>query len=283
MKRNVISFGDRSLNGAYGIVLSLGNTNANKSQIRYLASLGNVESVQTSFDKVKMMGNFVAEEARIGSMHIVGEVKLNGVCKGESIAVAGVLYASYLDCKVLRNDTVPNSNTGRSINQSWSGVFYAQTFENHGPLNLNFEYHFKNIISSSDLYSSREIECERFYSFSKLQTEAVNADYIFLLTAELAEVKQLTGETVVIKRSFHPDQRFHNLPKDTSYRKRSVDGRIAEAVVIEADRIDIEYTKSALISGKDVSIGDLCIIDRVEYSSSIEISKKAIVNEVVKL
>jgi hypothetical protein len=282
MKRNAISFGDRALNGAYGIVLAAGNLNVKESQVRYLACAGNVQAVQSSFNKVKIAGNFVAEESKIKSMYAAGEVRLNGICKGDVICVAGALYASYLDCTVLCNGTSRGTITNRN-RDNFSGVFYAQTFENSGALNMNFEYHFKNIISSADLHSSREIECERFYSLSNLQAEAVNADYIFLLTSEQVEVKQLTGESVTINRSFRRDQQFKNLPKELSYRSQRVEGNIAAVDVIEADRIDIEYTKSVLVSGKDVRIGDLCIVDHVEYSNSIEISKKAIVNEVVKL
>lgn len=282
MKRNVISFGDRSLNGAYGIILAAGNLKVQESQVRHLACAGNVVAVQSTFNKVKIAGNFIAEESKLKNMYAAGEVKLNGICKGDVISVAGVLYASYLDCTVLCNGTSRGSRSNRSRN-SLSGVFYAQTFENSGALDMNFEYHFKNIISSAELHSSREIECERFYCLSNLRAEAVNADYIFLLTKEQVEVKQLTGESVAIKRSFRMDQQFKKLPKELSYKSHKVEGNIASVDVIEADRIEIEYTKSVLVSGKDVRIGDLCIIDHVEYSNSIEISKKAIVNEVVKL
>jgi hypothetical protein len=284
MRRSVISLGERTLKGTYGIVLAAGDLKVKDSKVKYLAGAGNVDAVKSTFDRIKIAGQLNAEESRMKYMSVAGDVNLLGICKGDVITVTGAISASYLDCTVLCNGTDNRgSKANRTRNHGWSGVFYAQTFENSSSMNMNFEYHFKNIINSSDLYSTKELECERFYSLANLQVEAVNADYIFLLAGEKVEVKQLTGERVTIKRSFRPDQQFKDLPKELSYQSRRAEGSITTVDVIEADQIDIEYTKSVLVCGEDVRIGDLCIVDHVEYRNSIEISKKAVVNEVVKL
>ena len=85
------------------------------------------------------------------------------------------------------------------------------------------------------------------------------------------------------RNSFVPDQKWHALPKTISYKKKKGASKIIPIPVIEADFIHIEYTKANLVSGQDVIIGDLCIIERVEYRNSIKISEKSVVNEVVKL
>jgi hypothetical protein len=169
------------------------------------------------------------------------------------------------------------------MNNYWQGVFHTDTFENCGDLQMNFEYRAGSIISHAGLRSLNELECENFYSFSDLEAEAVNADRIFLLTRASVKVGQLTGTTVTIKRNFKPDKSFKGIPKKTSYRRQSRPYQMACFRTIEADHVEVEYTRAEFISGDEIIIGDLCIIDRVEYRRSITISEKAVVNEVVKV
>ena len=56
-----------------------------------------------------------------------------------------------------------------------------------------------------------------------------------------------------------------------------------KSVTIEADVIDIDYVKATKISGEIVNVGNNCIVDVVEYSKDLNLSKKAIVKSVVKL
>ena len=69
-----------------------------------------------------------------------------------------------------------------------------------------------------------------------------------------------------------------------SYRKSNkTKGSIMSVTEIEGDKIEVEYIKADYVSGIDVVIGDLCIIEKVEYKNSIKISEKAVVNEIIKL
>jgi hypothetical protein len=48
-------------------------------------------------------------------------------------------------------------------------------------------------------------------------------------------------------------------------------------ISIEGDNINIDHVKADRVSGLNVKIGDLCVIDRVEYKGNIEVSEKAII------
>ncbi|HBI74199.1 MAG TPA: hypothetical protein DEG06_08580 [Lachnospiraceae bacterium] len=93
----------------------------------------------------------------------------------------------------------------------------------------------------------------------------------------------LAGSRVMIKNEFLPDKVFQSIPKSQTYRKIKGEKDMVSVESIEADQIQIECTKARLVSGLDVVIGELCIIERVEYRNSIRISEKAVVNEVVKV
>jgi hypothetical protein len=292
----MISLGQRAIQGEYNTVLMAGELRVQDSRIKHLNCAGQVRVTKSTLGRVQCVGELIAEGSGFTRLAVTGEAKLSGICNGDIVEITGSITAEYLESRILSNGTgkkSKNQNQNNSQEQSqkqsqnrdcsWQGVFYAESFENCSDLFLDFEYKFKNIISYAKLFSRSEIECEEFYSFSSLEAEAVNADRILLLTQGEVKVGQLTGETITISRGYQPDQRFKRLPKTRGYKNQNDKITIASIGIMEADHIEVEYVKAGLISGTEVIIGDLCIIDRVEYRGSIKISDKAVVNEVVKL
>ena len=282
MMRNIVSVGERSVCGKYGMIKAVGQLKIHDSLIRSLTAAGMVAVKKSTIKRVKITGELIGEDVQIKNLKVVGNARLNGICRGEKVIISGAFHADYLECELLCNKT-DKPETKTDLSNSWSGVVYAETFVSYGYMKLDFEYHFKNIVSRAKLYSSSEIECERFYSLSDLSAKAVNAEHIFLMGAGRIKVEQLMGGSVMIKRSFRPDKSLRKITGAAACKKVNAGKNIADIKMIEADRVDIEYIKCSLVSGEHVRIGDLCIIDRVEYRSSIEISEKAVVNEVVKL
>jgi hypothetical protein len=284
MKHNVISFGQRAIQGDYNTVLAAGELRLQDSRIKHLCVAGQVEAVKSFLGRVHCAGEFLANEIQFTRLTVAGDSKLRGICKGDRVTIAGSVTADFLECHILCNST-GNRNTKyrQNTNNYWQGVFHTDTFENCGDLQMNFEFRAGSIISHAGLRSLNELECENFYSFSDLEAEAVNADRIFLLTRASVKVGQLTGSKVMIKRDFKADKLYKGIPKRTTYRRQNKPNQMIHIRTIEADQVCVEYTRAELISGDEIIIGDLCIIDRVEYRRSITISEKAVVNEVVKV
>lgn len=284
MKRNVISLGQRAVQGDYNTVLAAGELRLKNSRIKRLSVAGQVEAVKSFFGRVHCAGEFLANEIQFTRLTVAGDSKLRGICKGDIVTIAGSVTADFLECRILCNGTGNrNSKHKQNTNNHWQGVFHMDTFENCGDLQMDFEYRASNIINYDGLRSRNELECENFYSFSDLEAEAVNADRIFLLTQASVKVGQLNGSRVIIKRDFKADKIYKGIPKRTTYRRQNKSNQMIHIRTIEADHVCVEYTRAELISGDEIIIGDLCIIDRVEYRSSITISEKAVVNEVVRL
>lgn len=284
MKRNVISLGQRSVQGDYNTILAAGELRLQDSRIKRLNVAGQVEAVKSFLGRVHCAGEFIANEIQFTRLTVVGDSKLRGICKGNTVLIAGSVTADYLECHILCNGTGNrNSKYRQNTNNHWQGVFHMDTFENCGDIQINFEYRASNIISHAGLRSLNELECENFYSFSDLVAESVNADRIFLLSRALVKVGQLTGTKVMIKRDFKADKLYKGIPKRITYRRQNKPNQMLHIRIIEADQVCIEYTRAELISGDEIIIGDLCIIDRVEYRKSITISEKAVVNEVIKV
>ncbi len=117
--------------------------------------------------------------------------------------------------------------------------------------------------------------------------EGVNAENIYLYPSSESELKMVTGTNISISTVRNLDKNFKSLPKTmpkTCYsRLESLPVSIMTVTSIEGDNISIDHVKSDFVSGINVKIGDLCVIDKVEYKENIEVSQKAIVNEVIKL
>ena len=53
--------------------------------------------------------------------------------------------------------------------------------------------------------------------------------------------------------------------------------------IIEGDEVTLIHTTSKVVRGKNVRIGCNCVIDRVEYSESLDVDESATVGERVKI
>ncbi len=284
MKRRIISLGQRALQGEYTTVLAAGALQINGSRVKRLCVAGQLEANKSLLGKVYCTGGLEAEEIQFTKLSVTGAADLTQVCKGDIASINGSISADYLECRILRNGNGrKRSRDKEEVGVCWQGVFHADTFENCGSIRMSFESRFRNIISHASFSCQYDLECENFYSFSDLNAEAVNADRIFFLSRARVRVGQLTGSFVVVKRNFKADQLYKGLPKTLVHRTQNNPDQITLIESIEADYIELEYSKVDFISGNDIIIGDMCIIEYVEYRNSITISEKAVVNEVVRI
>lgn len=281
MRSNSIALGEKSFEGNYNRIMSAGEIHITNSDVKRLYAAGEIKVTNTKIKKTRVAGEINVHESNFVNAKIAGELNMTGVCKADTLSITGVINADVLECKILKNGKLKESDCNGNI--EWKGYFKAETFEIIHDFSLSFEYSFKNIISSINLKSQNEITCENFYGFHGVIAPGINAENIFLLVSENISVESLSGTRIIIKNKFIPDKLFKSLPKVNNYKQ--VNGRttIMNIPIIEGDTIVVEYLKADCITGNDIIIGDLCVIDKVEYRNSIKISDKSVVNEVVKL
>ena len=174
--------------------------------------------------------------------------------------------------------------TGGSI---FKGKMKAETFENLCDFNLDFDYKFKTIISIDPIHSEGVLECDELYSFGTLDVEGVNADTIYIHPKEESKVKHIMGSEIVITEDFPMEKTFEAIPKsaDISLYKKAAASPVGTMHVdsIEGDNIHLNHVQVKIVSGDNITIGDCCVIDRVEYISNIQVSPKASVKELIQL
>ena len=161
----------------------------------------------------------------------------------------------------------------------------STAFESYHNFTIGPDCNFKNIINVNKILSGDKIYCNNLISFSSIVTDLINADNIYITSVAGTKVKQIEGEYVWIGRQLPRHERITNIPKTL---KNLIICKIrkikkVEVDTIEADVIDIDYVKATKISGEIVNVGNNCIVDVVEYSKDLNLSKKAIVKSVVKL
>jgi len=286
MKRNLLTIGNRSIWGEYNKIMTIGELDIEDSNILKLYSIGEFSIKNSFIKKLRMIGEIKGENVSFDNVNMIGEIDLKGETKADVFVFFGNVKADYLCCRVLRNN-IKKSNSKLKSNGKMLGVFKAETYENFASTNLDCEVEFKNIINKGIIFSLNSIECERLYSFGEIVVDEIFADYVYIKPYDVSKVNNINGSNIVISHKFKNNNSFKSLPKslDFVHYKNIISkpSSIMNVNSIEGDRIRIDHINADLICGGEVIIGDLCLIDRVEYSKSIKISPKAVVNEVVKL
>lgn len=288
---NAFVIGGRTLSGKYKRVYSAGEVRAEESEIEAIYGAGEVEISQSSVKKVRVAGSLKANKSKILNVNAVGDIALTGVTQVEYMVIRGELSAECLECKHLviddKADRRSYANNRQQIDAKIDGFIKVGVLENYAELDMSFEYEIKNLVNCGVLLATEVVECEALYSFGLIESKEINAEDIYIKPSTHSKVNQIVGSNIQLTKDFQLDQFLKSIPKkyfkDYYNRLKNTEVSIMSLQFIEGDKIHIDYVNADLVSGIDVTIGDLCIIDRVEYTGSIKVSPKAIVNEVVKL
>lgn len=186
-----------------------------------------------------------------------------------------------------------DKNTKKDVNQEnnstnqsciYEGSIKAELFENFCDCNLDFNYHFKNIINVHILRSKEVVECEEFYNFHILDVEGVSADKVYIVPKEESRISHIMGGEITIGNKFKANVDIPDSIEESSItRELKTQPSRMNITSIEGDDLNIDYVKVETISGDNVILGRHVEANRVEYKTSIVVSDGAIVNELVKV
>ena len=277
--RSTIALGEKRMEGNYRRILAAGDIWLTNSKTGSIYAAGDIDIKSSVVKKLRLAGDFDGDSVVIGSGKVVGDIDLKGICKADRMVVFGDVNCEYLECICLRHGSPKGKNTR---NSRISGFYKATTFESTMPVIVSFDYEFENMIISSSLRASTELVCTKFYGLGKISSPAINADTVFLLANNGTKIGEITGSKVTVSTKFKLDKAFRSIPKTLRIDGAISDESIIDIDAISADKVTIEYVKATSVSGIDVKIGDLSIVEEVTYQNSLTISDKAIVGRVVK-
>lgn len=212
----------------------------------------------------KVEGNIKADSIKTaGSSSLMGDISAQSIATNGSAKLGGHVQAGEL--------TV---NGSQSIEKSLS----AKVFEVNGSSKVEGKISAEKITVNGSLKAESDCESERFIANGSIKIRGLlNADFIELNLGFESSVKEIGGETIIIKRygQLNLFKRLFDALMPKPYHM--------QAELIEGDSITIETTKAAMVRGKTVAIGEKCEIDIIEYTDKIEIHPSSTVREVIKL
>ena len=210
---------------------------------------------------------------------VSGSGKLSGLVKCTSFSSAGFSSGEHIECaeKVKNSGHLKFSGNVKAKNLSTVGDFLCG-----GDVNVSEEisaagaFDVKGGVTANKLSVSglakigADVETEKISINGSLKCPGlVNAESVDIRFDGKVEIGSLGGSKVVISLN-KVKKFFKRLPLLSSAMRNA---KIATA--IEADEIEIDNVSCPRISGRNVVIGDGCVIDLVLYSESIEISPNA--------
>ena len=261
------------------------------------------------FDYINCMGESYFEKSNIKSAKFMGEVEMKNSTIGEAIAMGdievvetgtignlrlmGSLKAQSLECRILSIGSKTESFLGlfrvnSFINSSAVKVYgniHGETLESILSVKLSGNINYKNLIFLNSVSSTNEIECENFYSLNRLDIPSINSEYTYIRPFSKSKIQSITGSKVTICRDFSVTDVFKNIQKnysDNVYEDYDKSEGILVVDLIEADDIYIENVNAKCVRGQRIVIGKNCTINRVEYTSDLEVSKDSKIIEKIK-
>lgn len=287
---SIIALGERTLFGKYNKVYAAGEMHIDESEITSLYGAGEIQIKQSKIKKVRVAGELQVDKSLLGDVNAIGEINLTGVTKAQYMVVRGEVNVECLECKHLvigdKSDK-HQINNKNGLDTHIKGFLKTEILENYSELQMDFECEIINLVNGGRLKSADTIECDTLYSFGSIESEEINAETVYIRPLESSKVNMIVGSKIQITQHYQLNKFLKEMKRKyfKKYYEKVKQEQVGIMAVscIEGDYIQLDHVKAEHVSGIDVTIGELCIIDRVEYSGSIQISPKAVVNEVVKL
>lgn len=108
----------------------------------------------------------------------------------------------------------------------------------------------------------------------------LSADRVEVELEGRARAQEIGGEKIVVRVSPKILSRFLSTALGLLFGHSSQKELLADT--IEGDEVELEATQARLVRGKKVKIGPGCLIERVEYTESLEVAPGAQVKEEVR-
>lgn len=253
-----------------------------------VGSISGGEYQEFSIDGV---GN-VNGELKVKELDINGVGKFKGVVKAKSIEINGV--AKFLEdtsCEKLQVDGSGNFKENLKVSSivvngsaRVDKMIQGEKADIEGGLVALEGAEFDNVEVNGAFKTLKSLEVEEIKCDGILNIgDELNGEKIIITLKGASKIGTIGGHEIKVKKgSFYGSHQVFIMIKDLfSNETINYDGLICEE--IEGDEIDIEHTKSKMVRGNNVVIGNNCEIGKVEYSESIMVSPSAKIREKIKI
>lgn len=209
-----------------------------------------------------IQGNIDVEKIEVN-----GKAKALGKIDSNYMEVNGVFnVCDYIkvkkECKINGYCKTDSSITGKYLDVN-------------GRLSVKDEVDFDNIQVSGEIFISGNCKCENLFLDGKAKIDGLlSGDNLDLNILKVNEIKEIGGEKISVKKRT-------GTYKVLFFTKEINTKLICEE--IEADEIYLENTNCNIVRGRNIEIGDNCVINKIEYTGELKESGKSKIKEKVQL
>ncbi|MDU1053191.1 hypothetical protein [Clostridium baratii] len=226
---------------------------------------------------MNIAGNGTIANGEYNRVNISGMAKILGEIKSKSLDVSGIAKSF----GNINSDNITISGSFRSN----SNIEFKDKFEINGTLTCDkgikgndiringyvkvlSKVQFDRLEVNGGLKAVEGAEGRKFLLDGAINIEGLlSADSIRINVFKVSKVKEIGGEDIVIKKV--KQSLFSNM----FFRSKLISD------LIEGDKIYLEKTIAKTVRGEDITIGEGCVIDRVEYTKNLNIIYGAKVKE----
>jgi cytoskeletal protein CcmA (bactofilin family) len=257
-----------------------------KKELHDLKISGSGTSGGGKFNSVRISGSGTIQgDIECRDLKISGSGKINGditseefKCSGSS-KIEGNIQAK--EITVSGSTKIEGSVTAAEMSVSGSSRISedltCKEFSSSGSTKIEGKVHGGELRSYGALKVEKECEVETFISRGGVTINGLlSADKVDIKLSHESFIKEIGGEIIEVK-----NEHSSNLIKQVVNFFMQRDDYL-RSDLIEGDEIYLEHTRSKLVRGKNIVIGENCEIDTVEYSGTIDITDGSKVGNTIK-
>jgi cytoskeletal protein CcmA (bactofilin family) len=257
-----------------------------KKELHDLKISGSGTSGGGQFDTVKISGSGTIQgDIECQDLKISGSGKINGditseefKCSGSS-KITGSINAK--EITISGSTNIEGSVTAAEMSVSGSSKISenltCKEFSSSGSTKINGKLHGGEIKSHGSLKVEKDCEVETFISRGSVTIKGLlSADKVDIKISHESFIKEIGGEIIEVKNE-HSAKLFMQVVNFFMQRDDHL-----RSDLIEGDEIYLENTKAKLVRGKNVTIGENCEIETVEYSGAFDVKDGSKVGKTVK-
>jgi cytoskeletal protein CcmA (bactofilin family) len=239
-----------------------------KKQNIKISGIGSVQGGQYEDIKINGVGNIMGD-IQCRNMSTSGKVVVKGNIKSNYAKFNGICT---IDDSITIDELCSNGKT------STGGEANIKRFKNSGVFTINKNFIAEIIKNNGQIKIMGDCTSEEFVSKGMFVVGGLlNSENINIEMYGSCKAKEIGGETINV-----------SLGQSSSF-KRFIKSLIStlndELIVdsIEGNSIKLVNTKTKIVCGNDIIIGDGCEIDLIEYKNSLEVSENSIIKKSVKI
>ncbi|MBW5449381.1 hypothetical protein GE107_25470 [Cohnella sp. CFH 77786] len=215
---------------------------------------------------LKMTGTTTTAGGRYNLVRITGECTVTGDLASNRLSVTG-------------NMTVQGALKGDQLKLTGEcaigGTMHAGKVQGRGELRIAGGARAENVALTGNVSVGGDFEAGRFDLAGAFQIDGLlSADRLDVRLLGPSHAREIGGEILIVRRS--RALKLLNLVHASSAAGLKAD-------VIEGDALDLSYTNAKIVRGNNVVLGPGCRVDTVEYRTSLEVHKSAVVLERVRI